>query len=114
MNQTLKLHNRHNDEWLHMTRGVKDGREVLFIEGGLPPHSDGPPMHVHVDQDECIEVVSGRVSAMATRYKLSAVRPMSQPGKRCRSQQSVLLYTIKTALLLKSAKVKSAMWKATA
>ena len=63
VNQTLKLHNRHNDEWLHMTRGVKDGREVLFIEGGLPPHSDGPPMHVHVDQDECIEVVSGRFSA---------------------------------------------------
>jgi hypothetical protein len=47
-----------------MTRGLKDGREVLFLEGVLPPHSDGPPMHVHLDQDEGVEVISGRLSAI--------------------------------------------------
>ena len=64
MNQTLQLHNRHNGERLTMTRGLKDGREVLYLEGVLPPHSDGPPMHVHLDQDERGEVISGRLSAI--------------------------------------------------
>ena len=77
MNQTLKLHNRHNGEWLHMTRVHKDGGDVLYIEGGLPPHSDGPPMHVHVDQDECIEVVSGRCSAIEDSKRLTL-----GPGER--------------------------------
>ena len=64
MNQTRQLHNRHNGERLHLTRGVEDGREVLYLEGSLPPHSEGPPMHVHVDQDESGEVISGRLSAI--------------------------------------------------
>jgi quercetin dioxygenase-like cupin family protein len=62
--QTLQLHNRHTGERLHLTRGVEDGREVLYLEGSLPPHSQGPPMHVHVDQDESAEVISGRLSAI--------------------------------------------------
>ena len=64
MNQTRQLHNRHNGERLHLTRGGEDGREVLYLEGSLPPHSEGPPMHVHVDQDESGEVISGRLSAI--------------------------------------------------
>ena len=63
MSQTLQLHNRHSGERLHMRRGVENGREVLYLEGSLPPHSEGPPMHIHVDQDESGEVVSGRLSA---------------------------------------------------
>jgi mannose-6-phosphate isomerase-like protein (cupin superfamily) len=63
--QTLQLHNRHTGERLHLTRSVEDGREVLYLEGRLPPHSQGPPMHVHVDQDEGGEVISGRLSAIA-------------------------------------------------
>ncbi|HET9832887.1 MAG TPA: cupin domain-containing protein [Vicinamibacterales bacterium] len=64
MNQTLQLHNRHTGERLRLTRGVEDGREVLYLEGVLPPHSEGPPMHIHLDQDESGEVVSGRLSAI--------------------------------------------------
>ena len=64
MNQTRQLHNRHTGERLHLTRGVEDGREVLYLEGSLPPHSEGPPMHVHVDQDESGEVIGGRLSAI--------------------------------------------------
>jgi quercetin dioxygenase-like cupin family protein len=64
VNQTLQLHNRHNGERLHITRGVENGREVLYLEGSLPPHCEGPPMHIHVDQDESGEVVSGRLSAI--------------------------------------------------
>ena len=64
MNQALHLHNRHSGERLHLTRGVEDSREVLSLEGSLPPHCEGPPMHVHVDQDESGEVTSGRLSAI--------------------------------------------------
>jgi quercetin dioxygenase-like cupin family protein len=62
--QTLQLHNRHNGERLQMTRGVENGREVLYLEGSLPPHHDGPPLHIHVAQDESAEVMSGRLSAI--------------------------------------------------
>jgi quercetin dioxygenase-like cupin family protein len=64
VSQTRQLHNRHSGERLQMTRGVENGREVLYLEGSLPPHSQGPPMHIHVDQDESGEVVSGRLSAI--------------------------------------------------
>jgi mannose-6-phosphate isomerase-like protein (cupin superfamily) len=62
--QTVQLHNRHSGERLNVTRGRKDGREVLYLEGVLPPHSEGPPMHVHVNQDEGGEVISGQLSAI--------------------------------------------------
>ena len=64
MNQPLHLHNRHTGEDLRVTRRVENGRDVLYLEGSLPPHSEGPPMHVHLDQDESGEVVSGQLSAM--------------------------------------------------
>lgn len=64
MSQALQLHNRHTGERLQITRGIENGREVLYLEGSLPPHSDGPPMHVHVDQDESGEVISGQLSAI--------------------------------------------------
>ena len=64
MNQTLQLHNRHTGERLTLTRGVENGREVLYLDGSLPPRSEGPPMHAHLDQDESGEVVSGRLSAI--------------------------------------------------
>ena len=37
VNQTLQLHNRHSGERLQITRGVENGREVLYLEGCLPP-----------------------------------------------------------------------------
>ena len=64
MNQPQHLHNRHTGEDLHITRRVENGRDVLYLEGSLPPHSEGPPMHVHLDQDESGEVISGQLSAM--------------------------------------------------
>jgi mannose-6-phosphate isomerase-like protein (cupin superfamily) len=60
---TLQLLNRHTGEWLHLHRGYEGDREVLYLHGGVPPGGEGPPMHVHVDQDETGEVVSGRLSA---------------------------------------------------
>lgn len=71
MTQTRQLHNRHTGERLTIARAVENGREVLYLDGSLPPHSEGPPMHVHVDQDETGEVVSGQLSAIMDGKRLT-------------------------------------------
>lgn len=47
-------------------RRVKNasGVEELHLSGTLPPHSEGPPLHVHLAEAEHGEVVSGVLSAM--------------------------------------------------
>ena len=48
----LIIENRHNGERLAMRR-VKRGDEVwLELKGSLPPHRQGPPLHIHVAEDE--------------------------------------------------------------
>src|SRR5689334_2106157 len=60
---SLRLENRHTGEVLTMRRRCVDGKIVLQLRGSLPPHRDGPPMHVHYLEDEEGRVISGRLSA---------------------------------------------------
>jgi mannose-6-phosphate isomerase-like protein (cupin superfamily) len=59
MDTHLQLENRHTGETLRLRRIRDRGQVVLEIEGGLPPHRDGPPMHIHVNQHEEGAVLSG-------------------------------------------------------
>jgi mannose-6-phosphate isomerase-like protein (cupin superfamily) len=60
----LVLENRHTGEQLAMRR-VKRGDEVwLELKGSLPPHREGPPMHVHFVEDEEGHINSGTLSAL--------------------------------------------------
>ncbi len=59
----LLLENRHTGERL-MLRRVK-GRDGMFLRlrGTLPPHREGPPLHVHYAEDEDGRVTAGVLSA---------------------------------------------------
>ena len=60
---TLEL--RHNGERLTLRRVKTDnGVEELRLTGSLPAHRRGPPLHIHFEEDEQIEVVSGTLSAL--------------------------------------------------
>jgi mannose-6-phosphate isomerase-like protein (cupin superfamily) len=60
----LTIENRHSGERLAMRR-VKQGDEVwLELKGSLPPHQQGPPLHIHVAEDEEGVVRSGTLSAV--------------------------------------------------
>ena len=60
----LRLENRHTGEVLTMRRLSVDGRAVLHLRGSLPPHREGPPMHIHYLEDEVVEyVTAGRLAA---------------------------------------------------
>jgi len=57
------LTNRHTGERLELRRVVQDGVHCLELKGSLPPRQDGPPLHVHYQEDEVITVVAGTLSA---------------------------------------------------
>ena len=66
----LVLENRHTGERLELRR-VEDERGLwLELKGSLPPHSDGPPLHVHFKEDEGGRVLSGTVSARVGGLKI--------------------------------------------
>jgi len=68
----LIIENRHNGERLAMRR-VKRGDEVwLELKGLLPPHRQGPPLHIHVAEDEEGVVRSGTLSAVLNGRRLTA------------------------------------------
>ena len=68
----LIIENRHNGERLAMRR-VKRGDEVwLELKGSLPPHRQGPPLHIHVAEDEEGVVRSGTLSAVLNGRRLTA------------------------------------------
>jgi quercetin dioxygenase-like cupin family protein len=68
----LVLENRHTGERLVLTR-VKRGDEVwLEVKGALPPHRQGPPLHIHVAEDEEGFVRSGTVSALLNGRRITA------------------------------------------
>jgi len=63
--QALTLELRHTGERLTLRRIKTDnGVEELRLTGSLPAHRQGPPLHVHFEEDERGEVVSGTVSAL--------------------------------------------------
>ena len=68
----LIIENRHTGERLAMRR-VKRGDEVwLELKGSLPPHRQGPPLHIHVAEDEEGFVKSGTLSAVLNGRRITA------------------------------------------
>jgi hypothetical protein len=58
------LHNRHTGEKLALRRMARDGQIWLELKGSVPPHREGPPLHVHYEETEEGVVVAGTLSAM--------------------------------------------------
>jgi mannose-6-phosphate isomerase-like protein (cupin superfamily) len=69
----LTITNRHTGEILQMHR-VRDasGQVVLMLEGSLPPHSDGPPLHVHLREREQGYVAAGTLGAIVGGKEITA------------------------------------------
>jgi mannose-6-phosphate isomerase-like protein (cupin superfamily) len=68
----LIIENRHTGERLAMRR-VKRGDEVwLELKGLLPSHRQGPPLHIHVAEDEEGVVRSGTLSAVLNGRRFTA------------------------------------------
>lgn len=59
----LRLENRHTGEVLEMRRRRADGGLFLELRGTLPPREEGPPLHIHFDEDETGTVTAGTLSA---------------------------------------------------
>ena len=57
------LENRHTGERLELRRVMRDGAMCLELKGSLPPRSEGPPLHVHFQEDEEAIVTAGTLSA---------------------------------------------------
>lgn len=68
----LQLENRHTGEVLRLRRLRRDGGEIIELWGSLPAHSEGPPLHVHVLEDEEGTVLSGTLSALVGGRKVAA------------------------------------------
>jgi mannose-6-phosphate isomerase-like protein (cupin superfamily) len=62
-NGWLTLTNRHTGERLQLRRVPVDGQMCLELRGTLPPHSDGPPLHMHAQENEEGTVVAGTLAA---------------------------------------------------
>jgi mannose-6-phosphate isomerase-like protein (cupin superfamily) len=77
MDTHLQLENRHTGEWLRLRRSRDRGQVVLEIEGGLPPHRDGPPLHIHMGQHEegtvLSGVLTGRVGTRTVTFRMGEV-----------------------------------------
>jgi quercetin dioxygenase-like cupin family protein len=61
---SLILHNRHTGERLELRRVAGNGETWLALSGSLPPHSQGPPLHVHYGAVEEGRVLAGTLSAV--------------------------------------------------
>lgn len=60
----LTIELKHTGERLTLRRvRTAAGVEQLHLSGTLPPHRQGPPLHIHFAEDEQGEVVSGVLSA---------------------------------------------------
>jgi mannose-6-phosphate isomerase-like protein (cupin superfamily) len=68
----LILENRHTGERLEMRRVVLDGETCLELRGSLPPHSEGPPLHVHLKEHEEGRVTRGRITAVVDGQRVEA------------------------------------------
>ena len=55
-----------------MTRVMRGDETWLELKGTLPPHREGPPLHVHFAEDEEGRVVSGTLSAVVDGRQFTA------------------------------------------
>jgi mannose-6-phosphate isomerase-like protein (cupin superfamily) len=60
----LVLHNRHTGERLELRRVARNGQVWLELKGTLPPHREGPPLHIHYQESEEARVIAGTLSAV--------------------------------------------------
>lgn len=72
--QSLNLENRHSGERLALRRVQRDGEVWLELRGSLPPHREGPPLHIHFVQEERGHVRSGTLSAVLSGNRLTVGR----------------------------------------
>lgn len=75
----LVLTNRHTGECLALRRVAREGDVWLELKGSLPAHREGPPLHVHVVEDEEGQVVSGTLSAIVDGRVIQV--PAGQPAR---------------------------------
>jgi mannose-6-phosphate isomerase-like protein (cupin superfamily) len=68
----LRLENRHTGEVLLLCRRRLDGDVGLELRGSLPPHREGPPMHVHYVEEEQGRVTAGRLSVEVDGRRIEA------------------------------------------
>lgn len=68
----LVLTNRHTGECLRLTRFEGENGHWLRIKGSLPPGSQGPPLHIHIHEDEGGHVLAGTISATVNGRFLQA------------------------------------------
>ena len=73
MEPYLQIDNRHTGEWLRLRRVREQGVEILELEGGVPPHGEGPPEHIHVGQVEEGYVVSGELTATVDGRRVTVI-----------------------------------------
>jgi quercetin dioxygenase-like cupin family protein len=59
----LTLANRHTGERLQLRRVWQEGELCLELKGTLPPHHDGPPLHIHYWEHEEGTVSAGTLGA---------------------------------------------------
>jgi len=72
ISRVLRLENRHTGEVLELRREKRNGEVVLGLRGTLPPHREGPPMHIHHREDEEGVITAGTLSAEADGQGLTA------------------------------------------
>jgi mannose-6-phosphate isomerase-like protein (cupin superfamily) len=70
--RVLQLANKHTGEVLEIERERRDGQVVLSLRGTLPPHRQGPPLHIHHLEDEAGVVRAGTLSAELGGKRLKA------------------------------------------
>jgi len=70
--QPVVLTNRHSGERLELRRVRIDGVLCLEIRGSLPPHSEGPPLHIHHAEHESGVVNRGVLTAVVDGHRIQA------------------------------------------
>jgi mannose-6-phosphate isomerase-like protein (cupin superfamily) len=68
---SLILENRHTGERLGLRRVRRGGEVCLELKGSLPPHREGPPMHIHFAEDEEGYVKSGSLSVVLNGRRMT-------------------------------------------
>jgi mannose-6-phosphate isomerase-like protein (cupin superfamily) len=83
----LELINRHSGEHLRLTRFADKDGVWLELKGTLPPRSEGPPLHIHLNEDEAGRVIAGVLSAVVGGRSITAAAgedvhlPMGEPHR---------------------------------
>ncbi|MEO8196499.1 MAG: cupin domain-containing protein, partial [Thermoanaerobaculia bacterium] len=68
----LELTNHHTGEILALRRIPRGGEIWLEMQGSLPPHREGPPLHVHFVEDEEGTIRAGTISAVVDGREFTA------------------------------------------